>query len=588
MAFDGIVVNSLVGELSEELLNSKIDKIYQPEKDEVYFKIRSKSGNKKLVISASASNPRIFLADGYEKENPKKAPQFTMTLRKHIQSGVIVGVSQVGFDRIIKISIESYDELKEKTIKDIYVEIMGKHSNIIVVSRRDSKIIDSIKRVPLSVSRARQILPGMEYELPPSQNKINPLYEIDFDRFRIKLGAYEGEIYKSIYNNILGLSPLIAREVCVRADLDPNKKSIDLDDGEIKKIFEEIKSIFLDLNKKIYHPCIVIDRNRDKIIEFSSIKLTQYENFEEVTVDSVSEMVEKYYDLKDKKERIAQRSASMKKTISLKLDRLKNKIEKQEEEYKKSKTFEKYKINGELLTAFIYMIQRGMSEVVLQNFYEENKEVRISLDENLSPSDNAQKYFKKYNKLKTANHELKKMLEENYLEKSYLENIILSIENTSDYKELKEIKEELIREGYIKSYKIPKKNNKPESRLNKYLSSGGNIIIVGKNNRQNDYITLRLADNDDLWFHTKDIAGSHVILKSAGKNLADEELMEAAQLAAYYSKGRLSSNVPVDYTQRKNVKKPSGAKPGMVIYEKNKTLYITPSDEKKAKIRAID
>lgn len=585
MSFDGIVVKSLVGELREKLIDSKIDKVYQPEKDEVCLKIRSKEGACKLLLSASASHPRIYIANKYEKTNPKKAPVFCMTLRKYIQGGVIVDIDQVGFDRIIKISVESYDELREKTRKDLYIEIMGKHSNIILVSELEGKVIDSIKRVPLSVSRARQVLPGVSYELPPSQDKLNPLDRIDVDKFTLRINRSKGPVFKAIYGNILGLSPLVAREICVRVGLEANTEVEDLSNEDIRSLVDCINTIFDDLDKNKVYPSIIIDKKRDKIVEFSSIRLSQYKDLTEIYDDSISTIIEDYYLAKDKKDRINQRASSMKKNLSLKLDRVKHKIDKQMIELKESENADNYRIKGELITSYIYMIKEGMDKVVLENFYDNNKEIEIDLRVNLSPSENAQKYFKKYNKLKNAGEEISKQMVINIQEKEYLENTLLSIENCDDAKELKEIREELIREGYIKSYKMPKKDNKPGTDMRKFRSYHGKLIIVGKNNKQNDYLTLRLADNEDLWFHTKDIPGSHVLIKSAGMTVTDEELIEAATLAAYYSKARMSSNVPVDYTMRKNVKKPSGAKPGMVIYEKNKTIYVTPSDEAKAKIK---
>lgn len=585
MSFDGIVVKSLVGELREKLIDSKIDKVYQPEKDEVCLKIRSKEGACKLLLSASASHPRVYIANKYEKTNPKKAPVFCMTLRKYIQGGVIVDIDQVGFERIIKISVESYDELREKTRKDLYIEIMGKHSNIILVSDLEGKVIDSIKRVPLSVSRARQVLPGVSYELPPSQDKLNPLDIIDVDKFTLRINRSKGPVFKVIYGNILGLSPLVAREICVRVGLEANTEVEDLSNEDIRSLVDCINTIFDDLDKNKVYPSIIIDKKRDKIVEFSSIRLSQYKDLTEIYNDSISTIIEDYYLAKDKKDRINQRASSMKKNLSLKLDRVKHKIDKQMIELKESENADNYRIKGELITSYIYMIKEGMDKVVLENFYDNNKEIEIDLRVNLSPSENAQKYFKKYNKLKNAGEEISKQMVINIQEKEYLENTLLSIENCDDARELKEIREELIREGYIKSYKMPKKDNKPGTDMRKFRSYHGKLIIVGKNNKQNDYLTLRLADNEDLWFHTKDIPGSHVLIKSAGMTVTDEELIEAATLAAYYSKARMSSNVPVDYTMRKNVKKPSGAKPGMVIYEKNKTIYVTPSDEAKAKIK---
>ena len=292
MSFDGIVVKSLVGELREKLIDSKIDKVYQPEKDEVCLKIRSKEGACKLLLSASASHPRVYIANKYEKTNPKKAPVFCMTLRKYIQGGVIVGIDQVGFERIIKISVESYDELREKTCKDLYIEIMGKHSNIILVSDLEGKVIDSIKRVPLSVSRARQVLPGVSYELPPSQDKLNPLDIIDVDKFTLRINRSKGPVFKAIYGNILGLSPLVAREVCVRVGLEANTEVEDLSNEDIRSLVDCINTIFDDLDKNKVYPSIIIDKKRDKIVEFSSIRLSQYKDLTEIYDDSISTIIE--------------------------------------------------------------------------------------------------------------------------------------------------------------------------------------------------------------------------------------------------------------------------------------------------------
>ena len=588
MAFDAIVVNSLARELNEMLEGTKIDKVYQPEKDEVCLKIRAGKDNYKLVLSASPSHPRVYIADNYEKQNPKKAPVFCMTLRKHIQSGVIAGVVQVGFERIIRIAIDSYDELREKTRKYLYVEIMGKHSNIILVHDTENRILDSIKRVPPSVSRLRQILPGMAYELPPVQDKINPMANIDRQELIDRIRSCDMQIFKAIYSNILGLSPTVSREICYRLDIDKSMSSLEIGDGEIDRIIKEINLMFGKLELGQAYPNMIIDQKRDKIVEFSSIKLNQYEDLTEINFDRVSQAIESYYISKDIKDRINQRASAMKKSLQIKLDRVNNKIKKQNQELLESEKADDYRVKGELLTSYIYMVQKGMEEVELDNFYDNNSKIRVSLNKNLTPSENAQKYFKKYNKMKNASEEISKQIKINLEESEYLENSLLAIENCDNDKDLKEIREELIREGYIKSYRMPKKDIKPNTQYLKYMSSGGNLIMVGKNNKQNDYLTLRLADNEDLWFHTKNIPGSHVVLKCAGKKVLDEEILEAATLAAYYSKAKMSANVPVDYTIKKHVKKPSGAKPGMVIYETNKTAYVTPSDEAKAKIRGFE
>lgn len=465
---------------------------------------------------------------------------------------------------------------------------MGKHSNIILVHDTENRILDSIKRVPPSVSRLRQILPGMAYELPPVQDKINPMANIDRQELIDRIRSCDMQIFKAIYSNILGLSPTVAREICYRLDIDKSMSSLEIGDGEIDRIIKEINLMFGKLELGQAYPNMIIDQKRDKIVEFSSIKLNQYEDLTEINFDRVSQAIESYYISKDIKDRINQRASAMKKSLQIKLDRVNNKIKKQNQELLESEKADDYRVKGELLTSYIYMVQKGMEEVELDNFYDNNSKIRVSLNKNLTPSENAQKYFKKYNKMKNASEEISKQIKINLEESEYLENSLLAIENCDNDKDLKEIREELIREGYIKSYRMPKKDIKPNTQYLKYMSSGGNLIMVGKNNKQNDYLTLRLADNEDLWFHTKNIPGSHVVLKCAGKKVLDEEILEAATLAAYYSKAKMSANVPVDYTIKKHVKKPSGAKPGMVIYETNKTAYVTPSDEAKAKIRGFE
>ena len=469
MAFDAIVVNSLARELNEMLEGTKIDKVYQPEKDEVCLKIRAGKDNYKLVLSASPSHPRVYIADNYEKQNPKKAPVFCMTLRKHIQSGVIAGVVQVGFERIIRIAIDSYDELREKTRKYLYVEIMGKHSNIILVHDTENRILDSIKRVPPSVSRLRQILPGMAYELPPVQDKINPMANIDRQELIDRIRSCDMQIFKAIYSNILGLSPTVAREICYRLDIDKSMSSLEIGDGEIDRIIKEINLMFGKLELGQAYPNMIIDQKRDKIVEFSSIKLNQYEDLTEINFDRVSQAIESYYISKDIKDRINQRASAMKKSLQIKLDRVNNKIKKQNQELLESEKADDYRVKGELLTSYIYMVQKGMEEVELDNFYDNNSKIRVSLNKNLTPSENAQKYFKKYNKMKNASEEISKQIKINLEESEYLENSLLAIENCDNDKDLKEIREELIREGYIKSYRMPKKDINPNTQYLKYM-----------------------------------------------------------------------------------------------------------------------
>ncbi|WFD09110.1 Rqc2 family fibronectin-binding protein [Tepidibacter hydrothermalis] len=592
MALDGLVINSLVKELSSQLVDGKIDKIYQPEDDELLFNIRSNNTNYKLLISANSSNPRVYTTNSHNKKNPIKAPLFCMLLRKHIQNGRIIKIEQPGFERIIKITIESLDELKIRKSKDLIIEIMGRHSNIILVDNEENKVLDSIKRVPLSVSRYRQVLPGQKYINPPSQNKLNPVNTIDEKTFiDTLLNSSKPELYKSIYSSFEGISPVVAKEICIRAKLDMDININHMNKNDFASLYEIFNRLFNQIKNNIFFPCIAIDKRLNKIIDFSCIKLTMFNHYSFIENDSINVILETYYLEKDVKERIHQKSQSLRKSISNKLDRLYKKSKKQNEELLESKNADKYKINGELITAYIYMIQKGMDEVEVANFYNPNSEnVTIRLDKRLTPSENAQKYFKKYNKLKHALIEITEQLKITQEEINYLENIMLSITNCESIDELDEIKEELIKVGYVKGkVKDKGKKNKEKNILKtapyEFLSSDGFKVFVGKNNKQNDYLTLKMATNNDMWLHTKDIPGSHVIIRSEGGEIPESTIFEAAMLAAYYSKGKMSSKVPVDYTLKKNVKKPSGAKPGMVIYETNSTMYVTPLEEEIVKIQ---
>lgn len=592
MALDGLVIHSLVDELSTKLVGGKVDKVHQPEDDEIVLYIRNNKENYKLVLSCSSSNPRVYIANYYKKENPKKAPMLCMLFRKYIQSGNIVGISQVGFERIIKISIDSLDELKEKSTKDIYIEIMGRHSNIILTHSLDNKIIDSAKRIPTSISRVRQILPGITYELPPAQSKLNPLDNISNSTFIDSLKSYEGPIFKGIYSKFLGISPIISKEICYRANVNEKTAISDLSNSELNSLYNEFNNLFKDIRNNNYSPCIVVNEKVDRVVDFSCISLNLYNEFKFIIKDSMSTILEDYYKTKDIKDRIHQRASDLKKSISIKLERLYHKQEKQEEELKEAENADIYKVKGELLTAYIYMIQKGMESIEVQNFYDPNYEnISISLKKNLTPSENSQRYFKKYNKLKTAKKEITSQMSINKEEIDYLENILLNIENCENLAELQDIKDELISLGYSKAsgkLKSKKEIAKLTTSPHEFMSSDGVKILVGKNNKQNDHLTLRIADPDDIWMHTKNIPGSHVIIKCAGKEVSEQTIYEGAMLAAYFSKSKMSSQVPVNYTKKKHVKKPSGSKPGMVIYETNSTMYVTPTEEMVASLKNKD
>lgn len=586
MALDGLVVHNLAYELHTKLIGGKIDKVHQPENDELVLFIRNNKESLKLILSSSASNPRVYIANEYKKANPIKAPMFCMLFRKYIQGGIITEISQVDFERIIKISVESFDELKEKTTKDIYIEIMGRHSNIVLT--QNNKIIDSIKRVPPSISRVRQLLPNITYELPPAQDKVNPIKGTSLKSFINTLREFDGPIYKGIYTKFLGISPSVAKEICHRSNLNPHDNADDNNRDELSILYRVFSDLFTNMKNNEYEPCIVIDEKLDKVIDFSCINLSFLDGNKFIKNESISQIIEDYYKTKDFKDRVHQKTSDLRKSISIKLDRLHHKHKKIEKELIDADNADEFKIKGELLTSYIYMIQKGMESLEVSNFYDENySNILIPLNKNLTPSENAQKYFKKYNKLKTAKIELSSQIAICNEEIEYLENIMLGIENCESLDELADIKDELIKLGYTKApyrYKA-KKDTDLTTKPNQFISSDGFTILVGKNNKQNDYLTLRIADPEDIWMHTKNIPGSHVIIKCAGKKVSDETLYQAAMLAAFYSKARMSSQVPVDYTMKKHVKKPSGSKPGMVIYETNNTIYVTPTEEMIVKLK---
>ncbi|MBS4536119.1 NFACT family protein [Clostridium sp. D2Q-14] len=586
MSLDGITLRSLVHELSNTLIEGKINKIYQPENDELLISIRNKGKNEKLILSASSNNPRIHFTNS-TKENPQSPPMFCMLLRKHLQNGKILSIKQQYLERIIKITISNYDELGVLSEKELIIEIMGRHSNIILIEKRTKKIIDAIKRITPDISSVRQVLPGVKYQLPPNQNKLNPLKLNKEQFFNIINNVNEGnKIYKFIYENFVGISPLIAKEICSRENIYENSLIGGLNEEDKEKIFLSFKKLINDVINNNNKPSMIYNEYKTKILGFSSIDLTQFKESKKVYFNSISDLLNTVYETKDRLDRIQQKSLSLKKHIKTKLDRDKNKLAKQKEELFNAKNREKYKIYGELITANIYKIEKGMDILTTENYYDNNNLIEIKLNPNLTPSENAQKYFKRYNKLKNAFNEVSIQISQTKEEINYLEHILLSIENSTDLSELEEIKEELIDGGYVKYRRKNKSREKKniKSKPLHFISSDGFDMYVGKNNRQNDYLTLKFADKEDIWLHTKDIPGSHIIIRKNNKEVPEETLYEAALLAAFHSKGKMSSNVAIDYTEKKNVKKPNRAKPGMVIYENNNTLYVTPTEKEISKI----
>ena len=572
MAFDALVVRCLTNEIKNEITGCRIDKIHQPERDEITLHIRAAGFSKTLLISVGSAHPRANFTDK-QKKNPITAPLFCMLLRKHIGGGKIVRVEQIGFERIISIHIESRNELGDLTEKQLIVEIMGRHSNIILVGE-NGNIIDAIKHIDLSVSSVRQVLPGLMYEYPPQQDKI-PLTEFEGT---LSFDVPQGELLsKAIMSKISGISPLTAREIVYRAYGNAGIKLCEAED--LSRLFGEIKKVSDEVRQGEFLPCIVYDEKANKLAEFSAIDIKQYGGLMKINkYESVSAVIEDFYSGRDALERMKQKSADVVKLLGNLLERAYKKRIILAKTIADAEKKDMYKIYGDLITANIYAVREGDSEIEAVNYYDNNTPIKIPLDANMTPSQNAQHYYKKYRKAKTAETEAAIQQKQNDENIYYLESTLASVENCTSEADINAIRTELSETGYIKRAAKNKKNKQAlKSEPMHFISPDGFDIYVGKNNTQNDYLTLRLANTSDIWFHTKLIHGSHTVIKlKTDKNVPDETMLMAAQLAAYYSKGRNSNQVPVDYTQIKNVKKPSGAKPGMVIYDNYNTVYVTP------------
>lgn len=579
MAFDAVTVRCLTQELCEKLINGRIDKIHQPEKDEITINIRTLTDSYKLVLSASSAHPRVHFTN-VSKKNPITAPMFCMLLRKHLGSGKITAIEQVGFERIIKFSIESYDELGDLTTKYLFVEIMGRHSNIILTNR-DMKIIDCIKHIDFTISSVRQLLPGLDYVSPPPQDKTD-LINIE-ETVQIDFSSPVQTVDKAILSSVAGISPLTAREIVYRAFGRTDIKNAELTDSGRNKILYEVVRLAKAVQSCDFAPCMIINASSGKLMDFSSTPIKQYESMAEIRYfDSVSDLLDSFYKTRDMHERMRQKSADLVKLLSNNIERVSKKLVILNKTLSDSENKDKYKIYGDLLMANLYNMEQGQKNIEVQNYYEEDAPmIKITLDPQLTPSQNAQKYYKKYNKAKTAEVEAAKQIENAKNDLEYLESTLAAVETADSEVDLNAIRAELIAEGYLNRKVNQKRQKQAASKPMHFVSSDGFDIYVGKSNTQNDYLTLKFANSSDLWFHTKNIHGSHAIIKlGLDKDVPKSTIMEAAQIAAYYSKGRDSSQVPVDFTQIKNVKKPNGAKPGMVIYDNYNTIYVTPKELK--------
>lgn len=581
MAFDGLVISALTDEFARCLTGGRINKIYQPESDELILTIKNNGNNYRLLLSASASLPLAYLTEN-NKNNPAIAPNFCMLLRKHINGGRILSVTQPTLERIIVFEIEHLNDLGDICTKKLIVELMGKHSNIIF-AKPDNTIIDSIKHISLNVSSVREVLPGRIWFIPDTQNKHNPL-TIDKENFEQTVMTKPVPTAKAIYTSLTGISPAVAEEIAFRANVDSAVSPAGLSEAEKTAVYEQFELLMNDIRSHVYTPNVIMKNGEPS--DFSVTAQTRYLAFNKAgeepvytstVFDSISALLEYYYAAKSTVTRIRQKSSDLRRIVSTALERNLKKYDLQMKQMKDTEKRDKYKVYGELINAYGYGLEPGAKSLTCLNYYT-NEDITIPLDTQLTAQENAVKYFDRYNKLKRTFEALTELIEETKKEIEHLESISTALDIALYEDDLVEIKEELMNFGYVRRKNTGKnqKKQKITSKPMHYISSDGFHIYVGKNNLQNEEVTFKYADGGDWWFHAKGVPGSHVIVKTEGKELPDRTFEEAGKLAAYYSKNRDAQKVEIDYIQRKHVKKGAGGIPGFVIYHTNYSLLIEP------------
>ena len=576
MALDGIAVANIVNEMNASLAGARISKIAQPEADEIMLTVKTMAGQRRLLISASASLPLIYFTEK-NKLSPMKAPNFCMLLRKHIGSGKIIRVWQPSLERIIHFEIEHYDEMGDLRRKDLVLELMGKHSNLIFCDEK-GMIIDSLKHISAQTSSVREVLPGRQYFIALTQDKLDPL-SAGREDFLSAVFTKPQPLFKAIYMSFTGISPVIAQEVCCRANLDSDMSAKEIpEDGQLHlaRIFLQLME---DVREGIFSPNIIYDA-QDIPVEFSSVPLTMYQDMAARQFDSISEVLETYYAQKNASSRIRQKSADLRHLVNTMLERESKKLDLQERQLKDTGKRDKFRLYGELLNTWGYNVPSGASSVTLPNYYDNDTEVKITLDPNKTASENAQRYYEKYEKLKRTFEALSELTDQTRSEVEQLKSIQTFLDQAQSEADLNQIREELVTSGYLKKHDTQKKKgaSRPErSRPWHYRTQDGYDIYVGKNNLQNDELTFKSANASDWWFHSKKAPGSHVIARRKdGQDLPDHVFELAASAAAYYSSARDADKVEIDYVQRREVKKPNGSKPGFVIYYTNYSMTARP------------
>ncbi len=568
MSFDGSTIHELAYELNNELSGCKINKIAQPENEELLLTIKGNGKTNRLLISSNASLPLIYLTNT-KKESPLSAPNFCMVLRKYLNNGTIKSISQIDFERVIKIEIEHLDELKDLSTKYLYIEIMGKHSNIIFTNS-ENVIIDSIKHISYAISSVREVLPGKEYFIPKQENKISPL-TVTKSEFMEILGK-PTTVSKAIYKSFTGISPFIAIGIADNANIDADYSTDALSTEMKDSLYVRFEEYINDILSNNYSPNIILENGIPK--DFAPVILKSYDDI--VEFDNMSSLLESYYSERNRITNIRQRSSDIRKIVQIHIERAAKKLDIQKKQLDDTNNMDKFKLYGELLMTYGQNLPSGEKEITVNNYYT-NEDVTIHLDKDLTGIENAKKFYNKYNKYKRTKDALIPQIEQTKASLEHLKAIDASIMLCENEADLKGVKDELIQYGYIKKSNKGKKKQAKSKPLH-FVTEDGYHIYVGKNNLQNDELTFNFAKGNDWWFHSKKIHGSHVIVKVKDNEELPDHIFEiAANVAAYYSSARESNKVEIDYVQKKEVKKPSGAVPGYVIYYTNYSLVATPS-----------
>ena len=573
MPLDAVSLRAVVEELRPELLGLRIEKVQQPARDQIILTLR---GSRRLLINAGANAPRIQLTK-LQRDNPAEPPMFCMLLRKHLVGAKIAEISQPPLERLVKMELDIIDDFGQPGKRTLVLEAMGRRSNLILLDG-EGRIVDCMRRVDAEMSPQRQVLPGLYYELPPATDRLAITEETE-EGFREKLARANSEqrCDSFLLDHYFGLAPLMARELVYRAAGDTDRRLFGLSGEEETALWKEIAQFASDVQENRFTPfCLKKD---GRPTEFFCLPITQYgTSMEQVTYESFSELLDAFYETRERLDRVRQRGAELIRTATTARDRMRRKLATQEKDYAATQDRDQLRICGDLITSNLYRMERGQSKLVCENYYDENyAEISIPLDPLLTPQQNAAKYYKRYNKAKTAEKHLTEQMEIARRDLTYLESVLEEIDKAELEQDFNDIRAELREAGFIRQ-QGKKELNRP-AKPRQFKTSTGYRVLVGRNNRQNDKLTLKEADHRDLWFHTQKIHGSHVILCTEGQQVDEDTIVEAAKIAAYYSQARESGNVPVDYTPVKNVKKPAGGRPGMVIYHVYNTVNVTPEAE---------